>query len=281
MVAKRTGNGRHSTRKRVNPGKYGQPGDVEVFEHEPRPNGGSATPAWPDIAKKTDRPRKTYRNARAAIIGLGIDCRYDAFHDRKLIDDERLSDDLCSMLRQKIIDRFDFDPGKENVGDAAQQLCVENGFDPVLQYLAELQWDGIPRLDTWLVEFLGAQDTALTRQIGILTLVAAVRRARKPGTKFDQVLVLEGPEGRMKSTAIVALAGEDNFSDQTILSASDREQQELVAGVWLYEIAEPAGRTKGEVDKIKAFITRTHDRARGAYKRFRSEAPRRCVFIAT
>jgi predicted P-loop ATPase len=112
-------------------------------------------------------------------------------------------------------------------------------------------------------------------------LVAAVRRAREPGVKFDHVLVLEGPEGKKKSMAILMLAGEDNFSDQTILSVSDREQQELLAGVWIYEIAELAGMTKGEVEKIKAFVTRTHDRARGAYKRFRSDAPRRCVFVAT
>lgn len=266
MVAARTGNGRHSTRKRVNPGKYGQPGDVEIFEHEPRSNGAGVAPDWPDLAKKSDRPRKTYRNARAAIIALGMTFRHDLFHDRKLVDGERLSDDLCSALRQKIIDRFDFDPGKENVADATLQLCIENSFDPVVEYLDGLQWDGAPRVDTWLVDFLGAQDTALTRHIGMLTLVAAVRRARRPGAKFDHVLVLEGPEGRMKSTAIAVLAGEDSFSDQTILSVGDREQQELVAGVWLFEIAELAGMTKGEVEKINAFVTRTHDRARGASK---------------
>jgi predicted P-loop ATPase len=282
MATPRTGNGRRSTGKRVSAEKYGQSDrDVQIVEHAPAANGHDMAPDWPDLAKKTDRPRKTYRNARAAMIALGMVCRFDMFHDRKLIDGERLSDDLCSMLRQRIIDRFDFDPGKDNVGDAAQQLCIESAFDPVLEYLDGLRWDGVPRVDTWLPEFLGAQDTALMRQIGMLTLVAAVRRVRKPGVKFDHVLVLEGPEGKMKSTAIVVLAGEENFSDQTILSVTDREQQELVAGVWLYEIAELAGMTKGEVEKIKAFVTRTHDRARGAYKRFRSEAPRRCIFIAT
>ncbi len=113
MVAPRTGNGRHSARKRVNPGKYGQPDDVEIFEHEPRSNGADVAPDWPDLAKKTDRPLKTYCNARAAIIKLGIVCGHDVFHDRMLIGDERLSDELCSTLRQTIIDRFHFDPGKD------------------------------------------------------------------------------------------------------------------------------------------------------------------------
>ena len=85
----------------------------------------------------------------------------------------------------------------------------------------------------------------------------------------------------MKSTSIVTLAGVENFSDQTILTASDKEQQELVRGVWLFEIADLAGMRRADVEKIKAFATRTHDRARPAYGRRRVDAPRRCTFIAT
>jgi len=85
----------------------------------------------------------------------------------------------------------------------------------------------------------------------------------------------------MKSTAILTLAAEENFSDQTILTASDREVQELVRGVWLYEIADLAGMKRADVEKIKAFASRTHDRARPAYGRRRVDAPRRCTFAAT
>ena len=85
----------------------------------------------------------------------------------------------------------------------------------------------------------------------------------------------------MKSTAIVTLAGVENFSDQTILTASDKEQQELVRGVWIFEIADLAGMKRTEVEKVKAFASRTHDRARPAYGRQRIDAPRRCIFIGT
>ena len=108
-----------------------------------------------------------------------------------------------------------------------------------------------------------------------------MRRAHVPGCKFDHILVLEGKEGTMKSTAIVTLAGVENFSDQTILTASDREQQELVRGVWIFEIADLAGMKRSEVEKVKAFASRTHDRARPAYGRQRIDAPRRCIFIGT
>jgi hypothetical protein len=254
-------------------------GDADLYRDPPKD--GPAAPAWPDVGEKSKRPLKTYRNARAAIMALNIKCRHDLFHQRKLINGEELSDAACSMLRQTIIDDFEFDPGKAHTNDAVENLCWESSFDPVLNYLDGLKWDDVPRLDTWLIDFLGAEDTALNREISKLILVAAVRRARKPGAKFDHIMVLEGPEGAMKSMAIVKLFGEQNFSDQTILSVGDREQQELVAGVWGYEIGELNGMSRAEVEKIKAFVTRTHDRARGAYQRHRTDAPRRCIFIAT
>jgi putative DNA primase/helicase len=151
----------------------------------------------------------------------------------------------------------------------------------VVDYLNGLKWDGTPRLDGWLSTYLGAEETPLNRAIGRATLVAAVRRVRRPGCKFDHILTLEGEEDKGKSTAIALLAGTENFSDQTILTQSDKEQQEMLRGVWIYEIADLAGMKRAEVEKVKAFASRTHDRARPAYGRRRVDAPRRCIFIAT
>jgi hypothetical protein len=250
----------------------------------------SGEPDWPDVTvdKSGRHPKKTYRNAREAIKALGITCACDEFHDRHLVGGEpiqqwagELSDAAIIILRQMIVERFSFDPGKDNISDAASALCLENRFNPILDYLAGLQWDGVPRLGTWLTTYLGAEDTELNHAIGNLTLVAAVRRARKPGCKFDQIPVWEGLEGSNKSTAIAVLAGEGNFSDQTILTCSDKEQQELLRGVWIYEIADLAGMKRGEVEKVKAFASRSHDRARPAYGRRRIDAPRRGILIGT
>jgi predicted P-loop ATPase len=161
------------------------------------------------------------------------------------------------------------------------QLCLQNKFDPVVDYLNALTWDGIPRLDRWLITYAGAEDTELNREFGRLALIAAVRRARRPGTKFDPIIVLEGEMGVDKSKAIEILAGTENFSDQSIFGVRDREQQELLAGVWLYEIAELSNIRKTEVEHIKSFASRTHDRARPAYGRVRKDQPRRCVLFAT
>ena len=108
-----------------------------------------------------------------------------------------------------------------------------------------------------------------------------MRRVRQPGCKFDQIPVLEGPEGTNKSTAIAILAGQENFSDQTILTERDKEQQELLRGVWIYEIADLAGMKRSEVEKVKAFASRSHDRAPPAYGRRRIDAPRRGILVGT
>jgi predicted P-loop ATPase len=118
---------------------------------------------------------------------------------------------------------YHFDPGKENTRDAAVQLCLRHRFDPIVSYLATIKWDEKPRLETWLIDYLGAQDTPLIRAIGKIALVAAVRRARSPGCKFDPIILLEGVEGTEKSTSIEVLAGKDNFSDQSIFGMRDRE----------------------------------------------------------
>jgi predicted P-loop ATPase len=247
----------------------------------------SPHPVWSDLGRG-GKPSATCANARIAIKSLGIDCRYDIFHDRKLVGGHaieqwagELSDHACQMLRVLIKETYGFDPGKDNTNDAAVQLCLQHQFDPVTDYLDGLKWDGVWRLDKWVTSYLGAEDTALNRAIARLSLVAAVRRVRQPGCKFDQIIVLEGPEGTGKSTAIEILAGQENFSDQTIIGLDDRQQQEAVAGVWLYEIADLAGMSKADVDRTKAFASRLSDRARPAYGRHRVELPRRCVFFAT
>ena len=258
-------------------------------ERQPRPAADMEEPeeatVW-DAVDKRGRPKPTCANARRAIKALGIKCRYDVFHDQYLVESLFLKgdstvDQKILVIRSKIHKAFGFDPGTSNTFDAVMQICLDNKFDPVLDYLDALKWDGTPRLDRWLVTYAGAADTELNREFGRIALVAAARRARCPGTKLDPIIVLEGPMGTNKSKAIETLAGVENFSDQSIFGVRDREQQELLAGVWLYEIAELSNIRKTEVEHIKAFASRTHDRARPAYGRARKDQPRRCVLFAT
>jgi hypothetical protein len=248
----------------------------------------SSTPSivFPDVTKQ-GRPLATCRNARLAIRGLGVMCAHDAFRDRCIIGGRsledwagELTDNTVHVLRVAIEQRYRFDPGSLSTHDAAVQECLAASRDPVLDYLDSLTWDRRARLAGWLSAYLGAADTAFNRAVGPLVLVAAVRRAREPGCKFDQITVLEGPEGTLKSSAVRLLAGEW-FSDQTLLGLGDQREQEAVSGVWLYEIADLAGHKRWEVERMKAFASRTHDRARPAYGRRRVDQPRRCIFFGT
>jgi predicted P-loop ATPase len=256
-------------------------------EREKRPR-REGEPWWPDLTAHGN-PKKTCANARVAIEALGVSCRYDEFHDTVVIesdDIENLSsgnaDHDGHLLHLAMHDRFRFDPGKEHVHDAMIQIALRNRFDPVCDYLRGFKWDGKKRLDKFLHTYFSAEDTELNSWFGKLTLVAGVRRARRPGSKFDHILVIEGPEGSGKSTAIKLLAIADkNFSDQTILGMADNKQQELLRGKWIYEIGEMHGMKRSEVEQVKAFVTRTEDRGRPAYGRSVIDQKRRCIFIGT
>ena len=229
-------------------------------------------------------------NAVRAIDNLGAECRYDVFHDRIIVkghecgvrgDAHENLENVTLKVRQAVLDRFGCDPAPNFTLDALRIRCLDHIFDPVRDYLDGLQWDGIQRIDTWLVEYCRADDTPLNRAIGRKMLIAAVRRVKEPGCKFDYIVVLEGDQGIGKSSVLKILAGEDNFSDNEILGLQKREQQEAIQGVWIYEVAELEGLGKSEVTKVKLFASKTYDSARPAYGRSRVDRPRRCIFVAT
>ena len=243
---------------------------------------------WPDV-DRAGRPRSTFRNAMLAITRLGVHCECDAFHNRKKIQGKilqeyagDLSDDLCARLRTHILELFDFDPGKDHVRDAANALCLDNTYNPVRDYLDGLKWDGKPRIDTWLPDYMGAEATPLNNAIGRKMLLAGVRRVRQPGVKFDQIIVLEGPQGSGKSTALWLLAGGDEyFSDADILSVDSKAQMEALEGVWIFELSELEGLNRSDTNKLKAFASRKVDRGRPAYGRFREDRSRQNIFVGT
>ena len=226
------------------------------------------------------------QNTIRAVAELGIKSRYDVFHNKILFEGHPSLDgdfeNVCLVVRQLIAQQKEFEPSKDTMVDAVTRIALEYQFNPVLDYLDGLKWDGQKRIDTWLTVYLGAEDTPLYRAMGRKFLLAAVRRVRQPGCKFDNILTLEGPQGSLKSTLVREMAGgRENFSDADILQSDKREQQELCEGVWFYEIAELSGLHKGGVEKVKAFASRQEDKARAAYARKVSVRPRTCVFVGT
>jgi Virulence-associated protein E-like domain len=242
---------------------------------------------WPDVYK-FGNPKPSMRNALMALVRLDIDFEYDAFHNRKRFGGRALqsyqgniTDDGCTILRKVIIDQFSFDPGKGHVLDAVDTSCLESRFHPILDYLDGLKWDGKPRITIILSKYFGADDTELNQAISKIMMLAAVRRVRKPGCKFDTAPILEGKQGSGKSTALKILAGDENFSDHEVLSSDAKSQMEALEGVWIYELCELEGLRGNETAKTKAFLSRQEDSGRPAYARFKETWPRQCIFVGT
>ena len=169
--------------------------------------------------------------------------------------------------------------GKDRIFDAVNVVAQQNAFHPVRDYLDGCTWDGTPRVETLLVDYLGAEDSPYTRAVTRKTLVAAVARVYHPGQKFDYMLTLRGRQGLGKSALIAKLGGKW-FSD-TFTTMQGKEAYEQVLGVWIVEVGELAGMRKAEAETIKLFISKTSDRFRPAYGRRLQDFPRQCIFIGT
>jgi len=166
------------------------------------------------------------------------------------------------------------------VGRAVGAVAREHRIHPVRDWLEHLRWDGTPRIETWTSTYLGAAPTAFHHTVGALWLISAVARIFRPGVKADHMLILEGPQGARKSTAIKVLAGEAWFTDE-LPELGSKDAAIHMQGVWIVEIAELDAIGRAEVSRIKAFLTRTTDRFRPPYGRYTVEVPRQCVFAGT
>lgn len=154
-------------------------------------------------------------------------------------------------------------------------------FHPVCDWLEGLRNAGKHRLDTWLCKAFGCPDDDYHRAIGAKFLIAAVRRVRHPGTKFDTMPVLEGAQGIGKSTACKVLFGEHWFTDSIPEDLASRDAALALLGVWLLEFGEIEHLIRSELETIKAFLSRSTDRYRPPYAKSYVERPRQGVLIGT
>ncbi|GMB00903.1 virulence-associated E family protein [Pelosinus sp. IPA-1] len=169
--------------------------------------------------------------------------------------------------------------GQGIIIDALSEVLLKNAYHPVREYLTGLEWDGIERIDSLLIDYLGAIDSPYTRAVTRKMLVAAVARASVPGIKFDNVLVMVGPQGVGKSY-ILKLLGQKWHSD-SINTVIGKEAFEQLQGAWLIELAELSATRKAEAEAVKHFISKQEDAYRVAYGRQISVFPRQCVFFGT
>ncbi|MDR3408978.1 MAG: virulence-associated E family protein [Methylovirgula sp.] len=225
-------------------------------------------------------------NIALALENLGVALKHDEFAHEDIVEGldggyGPFVDDHV-LVRLYFLVRDAFPCNWDLFCRAIDDIAYEKRFHPVCAYLDGLEWDGISRVETWLIDYGKAVDTKLNRAIGKLWMIAAVRRVRKPGTKFDQMLIFESPQGLNKSKAMAALAPDEGwFSDTLRLDANGRDTIEDTCGVWIIEAGELRGMSAADHRALKQFLSRQVDRGRPAYARKKLVAPRQFVIAGT
>lgn len=186
---------------------------------------------------------------------------------------EALDDTMTAMALSRA---FDFTPSSATVAEAVEAYARMNPYHPVRDWLRKLRWDGVPRIDDWLTDFVGAPKTTYTIFVGRWYLIGMVARVMRPGVKFDYCLVLEGRQGKGKSTALGILGGE--WFGDTDLDLSNKDSMSALRGKWLYEFPELGSLTRADASKQKSFLTRLIDDFRPVYGRREIRCPRQVVF---
>ncbi len=241
---------------------------------------------WP-IRDSDGRPVKNAaKNVRYALALLGVDAQRNTFTQadefRGYGLDGRDLNDIAEILASAFAREVDFAATPAAIKRELLAIAHEQQYHPVEDYLDSLVWDGKPRIDTWLADYCGTEDSELNREFGSKLLIAGVRRIRRPGCKFDTMLVLEGAQGAGKSRLAQLLAVRDEwFCGSLDLKSDDKTKAELLARAWIVECQELDGLNKATSQNLKRFLSTAIDSFRRAYARDAGEYRRHCIILGT
>lgn len=226
-------------------------------------------------------------NIRRAFAKLNVELRFNIFAQKPFItfneETTLLDDAVRNRLWLTIDEKFGFRPTADFFDVILQDTARQSPYHPVLDYLDNLTWDNTPRLDTWLIDHAGATDHDYTRAVSSLVLIAAVRRVRHPGSKFDELLVLQSGQGLLKSTALRTLCPHaDWFSDDLPLNVDAKQIIERTSGKWIIEASDLSGMPRTQTEMLKSMLSRQTDGpVRLAYARLPVEQARQFIVIGT
>jgi len=232
--------------------------------------------------------RDSQENIRRALRLLDLSFSYNTYADQMCLQSpssplSSFDDTQSDRLWLQVDSEFHFRPTRQFFDTVVRDLSHEQEFHPVCDYLNALTWDGVPRIDRWLEYYGGGEDSPYHRAISAIVLIAAVRRARHPGCKFDEMLVLESTQGWNKSTMLRTLCPQDEwFTDDLPLNVDAKQIIERTLGKWIIEASDLVGGRRADRDHLKSMLSRQIDGpVRLAYARISISRARHFIIIGT
>lgn len=262
---------------------------IEVSDEEKAHEEENKKPLW--TLNKQLQPQATLYNVRMALEYPNIvKCipAYDQFRDEIIFYSQdrkkwqRESDEFFIELRMRLEAVYGFEQiGREKMRDAVLWVAKNNTVDTATEWLKAQEWDGTPRIENFLFEYMGCDNTAYTRAVSLYLWTGLAGRVLEPALKADMIPVLKSPEGYKKSSAIEAIAPNEELFVEIDFSEKDADLARKMRGKLVAEIAELRGLRTRELESILAFVTRRFEEWIPKYREFSTSFPRRLMFIAT
>ncbi len=242
---------------------------------------------WPD-GSYGGSPLPTFLNTKAGIEAA-IDVRFNDFTHLPVLQAtflgdgwRQLNDESIAAIRDYFIEAYRFNPSRNMLVEALKHVAWRNRFNPLADEIKAKTHDDQERIDKFFITYGGALNTKLNRAIGRLFWLSTAGRALYPGCDCQVVVVLIGPQGAGKSSMLRIVAGDPSrFTDQEIVHLPPERQQEALRGRHIVEASELGGMDRQSVERVKAFISRSHDRARPAWGTIAVDQPRSFVIVGT
>lgn len=254
-----------------------------------------ATPGEPAPLPTFKRDKKgieaTVTNTVAAVRRpdlVGLQVAYDEFRDEITVAQPgtalqwRPMTDADGVVVRMGLESLGFKAApKELTRDACVLVAAENAYDSAQLWLGSLAWDGVPRVERFLIDFMGCADTPYHRAVALYMWSALAGRVLQPGVKADMVPIYEGDQGLRKSSSIEALSPAPEFFVELDFDKDEDDTVRSLRGALVGEVAELSGLHTRQIEWIKKFVVRKVEKWIPKYKEFATTFARRLLFIGT
>lgn len=249
---------------------------------------------WPVMRrKKNGRIEPNYLNIHSAVSCpdfCGMHIGYDTFRAELMqstaaamdrLHMQPFMDNHYGQLRRALESRGFDSTATDNVRQAVAEVGALHTFDSAADWLNALQHDGKSRVATFLRDYFGADDSDYSRAVSVYLWTALAARVLDPGCQADMAVIMVSSQGERKSTGISSLCPRPEQFVELNLDESDDDLARKMSGCLIGELAELRGLMTRDLESIKSFITRKHEKWVPKYKEFAHTYPRRLIFIGT